>query len=504
MKRTAVAMVLVTALGGCMSVDGGPDMAGPVCRGNNGPVGGPPMIPGVQGPMGQGVPVASPYSAPMNATMARYMMNQSVPLSSVHLRPVNAPTSDIVQASANVPQGGMPGMAVPPGGLMTPPGMPMGPGMMPPGMMPPGKGMMPPGMMPPGANMMAASGPLVPPGAMPLGPPPRFKVARTQVRFVRPSGMKVSWFVAGPDGKPTYSSTTIETPGRYNFLQAAIYRLKLSAIEGRPGLELYPTLEVVPTNPRTEAFLAHNAVPVAFSKQDFDAVAEGNYLVKVIYLPNPDFQELAATGPDEIVSTQLEPGADPIKEALRRGSILLVLRMGNMDQEAPNTPPIDAPGPGGAHPMPHGAGMMHPGMMPPGLPAIAPGMGGPAHHGPGPMIPYTDPSGHGNPALTPGGGPMLGPMHGMQFGFPNGGGMGMGVGQYPVGMPMPPMQPMPPAAMPGPMPPAPPAGMVPHSQAPARSGVVQAVATQPAAAGSGLPWPPTPAALVSQDTAARR
>ena len=78
---------------------------------------------------------------------------------------------------------------------------------------------------------------------------------------------------------------------------------------------------------------------------------------------DPQFQELAASGTDEIISTRLEPGADPIMEAQRRGSILLVIRMGNVDQEAPNTPPLDSVGQG--NPM---QCMMPPGMMPPGMP----------------------------------------------------------------------------------------------------------------------------------------
>ena len=63
-----------------------------------------------------------------------------------------------------------------------------------------------------------------------------------------------------------------DLPGRYNFPQGAIYRLKLSNIPGRPGVELYPTLEVGPAMPRTEAFLAHNAIPVQFTDEDFDQV----------------------------------------------------------------------------------------------------------------------------------------------------------------------------------------------------------------------------------------
>src|SRR5262249_37566808 len=107
----------------------------------------------------------------------------------------------------------------------------------------------------------------------------------------------------------------------------------------------YPTLEVVPANRKTEAFLAHSAVPVVFTEEDLDQVTSGNYVVKVIYLPDPQFQDLATTGPDEVVSSRLEPGVDPIAEACRRGSILLVVRVGNIDLEAPNTPAMNAPSP---------------------------------------------------------------------------------------------------------------------------------------------------------------
>jgi hypothetical protein len=193
------------------------------------------------------------------------------------------------------------------------------------------------------------------------------------VRFVKPSGMKVAWLTSGPDGRPSYSPTVLEVPGRYNFLQAAIYRLKLTNIERRAGLEVYPTLEVVPANHKTEAFLAHSAVPVEFTDADFDQIAAGNYVVKVIYLPDPQFQEITTTGIEEISSTTLPPGEDPIVEALRRGSILLVIRMGNMDQEAPNTPSIDAPA-GHAMMPPAGPGTIPAG--PVGPTASAPLFGG--------------------------------------------------------------------------------------------------------------------------------
>lgn len=387
MMRVAGAWLVLVGLGGCMSIDSGSQPVGQ-CPGHYGHGQRPPTIPGVQGAWGQAVPVAAPYNMapPMTTYQANAMMSRSVPLDMVQINR-GAPG-----LAAVTPGGLTPPTMIPQGGVLSPPGVPFAPGV-------------PAGTSPGAAAAMnviqatskGAPAPgivsaAIPPGAMPPGgitqvnhgaghPGMRFPAQRTQVRFVRPSGMRVSWFTQGPDGKPSISTTPIEVPGRYNFLQAAIYRLKLSSIEGRPGLEIYPTLEVVPANPKTEAFLAHSSVPVEFTNEDFKQIAEGNYVVKVIYLPDPQFQDVAGTGTDEILSTRLEPGADPITEALRRGSILLVIRMGNMDQEAPNTPAINAPGPhaGPAFLPPQGmpgSGMpfaMPQGTMPPGAMVPPPG-----------------------------------------------------------------------------------------------------------------------------------
>ena len=144
--------------------------------------------------------------------------------------------------------------------------------------------------------------------------------------------MYVSWDVAAPG---QFDSEPLVCPGRANFPQGAIYRLKLSSIPGRPGAELYPTLEVGPVMPRSDAFLAHNAIPVLFTPEDFDQVLSGNFVTKVIYLPDPEFQELAVAGVETLVSTRLDPGVDPIVEADRRGAILAIMRLGNKDLQIP-------------------------------------------------------------------------------------------------------------------------------------------------------------------------
>src|SRR4029079_15208064 len=90
-----------------------------------------------------------------------------------------------------------------------------------------------------------------------------------------------------------------------------------------------------PPTPRTDAYLAHNAIPVQFSEEDFDQVLTGNFVTKVIYLPDAEFQELAVAGVETLVSTRLDPGVDPIVEADRRGAIMAIVRMGNKDLEVP-------------------------------------------------------------------------------------------------------------------------------------------------------------------------
>lgn len=206
-----------------------------------------------------------------------------------------------------------------------------------------------PGVGGPGPGVLM---PALPVGVMPVIRPD------VQVLFVRPEAMQVRWDTTG---QGMFDSEPLVVPGRHNFPQNGIYRLKITNIAGREGTELYPTIEIGPTTPRTDAFLAHNAIPIQFTDEDFDQVLAGNFVTKVIYLPDPEFQELALAGVETLVSTKLDPGMDPIVEADHRGSILAVIRLGNKDVELPGTAP-DAFGAGG---------MMMPGMpggyCPPGF-----------------------------------------------------------------------------------------------------------------------------------------
>ena len=174
----------------------------------------------------------------------------------------------------------------------------------------------------------------------------RFVNTKSQIYFLDPDGMNVGWQTGtGPNGERSYMNSQLVVPARYNFNQGYIYRLKLSNIPGRVGVNLYPTIEVAPTTPATDAYLAHNAIPVQFTAEDFDQVVDGgNFVTKVIYLPDPKYQEVAVSGVETLVSTRLEPGVDPILEADKRGTILLIVRLGAIDLEMPSSPMAGAVG----------------------------------------------------------------------------------------------------------------------------------------------------------------
>ncbi|MCO6047714.1 hypothetical protein NG895_27740 [Aeoliella sp. ICT_H6.2] len=233
---------------------------------------------------------------------------------------VGGPGPGVIPVPGQYGMGGMGGMGamggMGPGGAMGPGGMGPGGGM---GCMTQAptqnSGIQQVGYCEPGGGGMPGMG-------MPGMP------ATSQISFLGEEPLQVNWDVSG---QGCFDSSPLFVPGKQDFYQGAIYRLKVSNLPGRETVVLYPTLEVAPVTPRTDAYLAHAPIPVQFTEEDFDQVLSGNFVTKVIYLPDPEFTEVALAGVETLVSTRLDPGVDPIAEADRRGSILAILRMGNKD-----------------------------------------------------------------------------------------------------------------------------------------------------------------------------
>ena len=194
----------------------------------------------------------------------------------------------------------------------------------------------------PPAAMMSHPGPMVdgpgpgvmgmlaqPGGGMGMGGPGMgAPLMSTQIKFIGQDGMSVGWM----SGQVIARNQRF-VPGRADFPQGAIYQLVYSSIpgEGWEGQSLYPTLEVRSGHPNTFAYLTHNTVPVEITDEDLEHIRSNNMVTKVIYLPDPEFQARAIAGVETLVSTTLDPGVDPIEQAERMGTIMVVLRVGNKE-----------------------------------------------------------------------------------------------------------------------------------------------------------------------------
>lgn len=155
-----------------------------------------------------------------------------------------------------------------------------------------------------------------------------------QIRFVEPAGMVIRF----QNPRMEFDDNAkCEVPCRVNCKSGQKYRLKLSQIAGRLDLELFPTIQIFPTNQTTEKYLNENTIDFALNDRDFDTVESREEVVKVLYLPDPKYAErklsgIGSRGTPSISTTELDPGIDPIFLADQRGTVLAVMRIGTISR----------------------------------------------------------------------------------------------------------------------------------------------------------------------------
>jgi len=151
------------------------------------------------------------------------------------------------------------------------------------------------------------------PGAAPL----------LNVRIIGPPGSVSTWYVGSPRGRE------FPTPAPVALRPGYIYRLELSGLPGRPGVSLFPTLEVRGTllmkKPHSAAAYA---APVVLNEDDIAQALSGALVTKVIYLEDPEKAIPLATTPDLPLETEIAANRDPLAESRDLGRPVLVVRLG--------------------------------------------------------------------------------------------------------------------------------------------------------------------------------
>jgi hypothetical protein len=139
-----------------------------------------------------------------------------------------------------------------------------------------------------------------------------------------------------------YSRASSKPLVRKSPAQAAValgntYRLQLRDLEGYPGIELWPTIELVdmlhPPRGQEDEF----PIPVTITEEEIELALSGRLVTKVIYLePAAETNPLLLDRKHPTIS--VPPNRNVIEQADLRGRPMLILRLGSRTPVANENP----------------------------------------------------------------------------------------------------------------------------------------------------------------------
>jgi hypothetical protein len=138
-----------------------------------------------------------------------------------------------------------------------------------------------------------------------------------------PAGIKVSIAEEGTFGE------TLEAPLLVGMNIGPVYRMRVTNIPFRPGVEVYPSLEVIdrlfPPVARTLEF----PIPVDLSEEDLGLAASGFLVTRVIYVEDPQQATPVVGDPRNPSWFDVPRGEDPLAAAMHLGRPVAILRIGS-------------------------------------------------------------------------------------------------------------------------------------------------------------------------------
>lgn len=144
------------------------------------------------------------------------------------------------------------------------------------------------------------------------------------VEILAPQGVAISLAEGGGFGPAQ------PAPIRAGMLIGQVYRFRVTNIPLHPGLEVYPTLEVVNRlyTPRGQEL--RFPVLVELTQDDIELALDGKFVTRVVYLEDPDMALPVAQ--DRMAQNWVEaaPGRDPLAIADGLGRPMAILRIGGL------------------------------------------------------------------------------------------------------------------------------------------------------------------------------
>ncbi|MCA9005979.1 MAG: hypothetical protein KDA70_11975 [Planctomycetaceae bacterium] len=141
------------------------------------------------------------------------------------------------------------------------------------------------------------------------------------MKFSLPSKGNLTFYAGGPDQAIQKSS-----PASIGFGVGYVYRVKISGMPEFPGVELYPTIELIDRLHPPAGLAEQYPIPVSFTAEDIELVLSGRMVTKVVYLERP--QTAVPAQFDRQPTQTITAQKNLIAEADLLGRPMLILRMG--------------------------------------------------------------------------------------------------------------------------------------------------------------------------------
>lgn len=117
-------------------------------------------------------------------------------------------------------------------------------------------------------------------------------------------------------------------------LVGGVYSYRVTNIPDHLGAELYPTIEVVHRLYPPNGLAARFPVVVDLNADDIQAALDGNFVVKVVYLEDPEASRTLTHDGQKQPTFELAPGSDLLSTADLMGRPMVLVRIGSRLPEA--------------------------------------------------------------------------------------------------------------------------------------------------------------------------
>jgi hypothetical protein len=111
-------------------------------------------------------------------------------------------------------------------------------------------------------------------------------------------------------------------------LIGSVYRLRVSNIPLQPGMEVFPTIEVIDRLYPPAGLEFKFPIPIEISQEELEMALAGKFVTRVIYLEEPDTALPVARAYDEQPYFEVGDGDSPLDVADALGRPMAILRMG--------------------------------------------------------------------------------------------------------------------------------------------------------------------------------